>query len=91
MRGKDASTSWAYIGSANCSESAWGKLVKDRASKLPKLNCRNWECGIIVPLRSNGRKIEQKDLAMFECSVPVPMQYPGEHYGSCKPWYYSEQ
>ncbi|KAI4115255.1 MAG: hypothetical protein LQ345_004116 [Seirophora villosa] len=43
-------TPWAYIGSANCSESAWGKLVKDRASKLPKLNCRNWECGVVVPL-----------------------------------------
>ncbi|KAL8967224.1 MAG: hypothetical protein Q9197_005542, partial [Variospora fuerteventurae] len=46
------STPYAYIGSANCSESAWGnKLVKDRASKLPKLNCRNWECGVVVPLR----------------------------------------
>ncbi|KAI4093852.1 MAG: hypothetical protein LQ344_002590 [Seirophora lacunosa] len=43
-------TPWAYIGSANCSESAWGKLVKDRTSKLPKINCRNWECGVVMPL-----------------------------------------
>ncbi|KAL8674241.1 MAG: hypothetical protein Q9168_001366 [Polycauliona sp. 1 TL-2023] len=46
-----SSTSWAYIGSANCSESAWGRLVKDRQTKLPKLNCRNWECGVIIPFR----------------------------------------
>ncbi|KAJ5484949.1 hypothetical protein N7539_004937 [Penicillium diatomitis] len=41
---------WAYVGSANISESAWGKLVKDRSSGHPKLNCRNWECGVIVPV-----------------------------------------
>ncbi|KAL8995069.1 MAG: hypothetical protein Q9169_005138 [Polycauliona sp. 2 TL-2023] len=43
--------SWVYIGSANCSESAWGRLVKDRQTKMPKLNCRNWECGVIIPFR----------------------------------------
>ncbi|KAL8958015.1 MAG: hypothetical protein Q9183_005919 [Haloplaca sp. 2 TL-2023] len=42
---------WAYLGSANCSESAWGRLVKDRESKQVKLNCRNWECGVVIPLR----------------------------------------
>ncbi|RAH63398.1 tyrosyl-DNA phosphodiesterase [Aspergillus piperis CBS 112811] len=41
---------WAYIGSANLSESAWGRLVQDRSTKSPKLNCRNWECGVIVPV-----------------------------------------
>ena len=52
LRASDSTTTaWAYIGSANCSESAWGRLVKDRSSKTPKLNCRNWECGVIVPLR----------------------------------------
>ncbi|KAJ5092360.1 hypothetical protein NUU61_007230 [Penicillium alfredii] len=41
---------WAYVGSANLSESAWGRLVKDRATGQPKMNCRNWECGVIVPV-----------------------------------------
>ncbi|GKZ23809.1 hypothetical protein AbraCBS73388_010402 [Aspergillus brasiliensis] len=41
---------WAYIGSANLSESAWGRLVQERTTKTPKLNCRNWECGVIVPI-----------------------------------------
>ncbi|PTU18765.1 hypothetical protein P175DRAFT_0534536 [Aspergillus ochraceoroseus IBT 24754] len=41
---------WAYIGSANLSESAWGHLVQDRSTKQPKLNCRNWECGVVIPV-----------------------------------------
>jgi len=27
-------------------------LVKDKATKLPKLNCRNWECGVVIPVRT---------------------------------------
>ncbi|RJE25678.1 tyrosyl-DNA phosphodiesterase domain-containing protein [Aspergillus sclerotialis] len=41
---------WAYVGSANLSESAWGRLVQDRSTKKPKLNCRNWECGVLFPV-----------------------------------------
>ncbi|CEL01669.1 hypothetical protein ASPCAL01249 [Aspergillus calidoustus] len=41
---------WVYVGSANFSESAWGRLIQDRSTKQPKLNCRNWECGVIVPV-----------------------------------------
>ncbi|KAJ5368241.1 uncharacterized protein N7496_008001 [Penicillium cataractarum] len=45
---------WAYVGSANISESAWGRLVKDRSTGQLKLNCRNWECGVLVPVTSPG-------------------------------------
>jgi len=41
---------WAYLGSANLSESAWGRLVRDKTTKQPKLNIRNWECGVVVPV-----------------------------------------
>ncbi|KAL6719708.1 hypothetical protein ACLMJK_001629 [Lecanora helva] len=82
---------WAYIGSANCSESAWGKLTKDRATKAPKLNCRNWECGVLFPVPASGTDKGGIDLGVFRGSVPVPMQYPGQPYGDSKPWYYSEQ
>jgi len=41
---------WAYIGSANMSESAWGKLVQDKKDKTWKLSCRNWECGVLLPV-----------------------------------------
>ncbi|KLJ09920.1 hypothetical protein EMPG_09924 [Blastomyces silverae] len=53
---KDNSTryaGWAYVGSANLSESAWGRLVLDRSTTKPKLNCRNWECGVVIPIRHN--------------------------------------
>ncbi|KAL4941455.1 hypothetical protein BDV06DRAFT_194538 [Aspergillus oleicola] len=50
---------WAYVGSANCSESAWGRLVTDRTTKRPKLNCRNWECGVVVPVIREGKKITE--------------------------------
>lgn len=51
---------WAYVGSANLSESAWGRLVKDRKTKQPKLNCRNWECGVIVPVTTEYTEKEFK-------------------------------
>ena len=50
----DSDKDYAYVGSANLSESAWGKVVMDRKLKREKLNCRNWECGVIVPVR--GRR-----------------------------------
>ncbi|KAL2879607.1 hypothetical protein SGCOL_004936 [Colletotrichum sp. CLE4] len=45
---------WAYVGSANLSESAWGRLVKDRESGTAKLSCRNWECGVLVAVKSSS-------------------------------------
>ena len=29
-------------------------------------------------------------LGEFEGRIPVPMQYPGEEYGTRRPWFYSE-
>ena len=56
-----------------------------------KLNCRNWECGVVVPVRTDEDRAGKVGLSAFERTVPVPMMYPGEPYGSCKPWYYTEQ
>ncbi|KAF5000414.1 hypothetical protein FGRMN_1745 [Fusarium graminum] len=41
---------WVYVGSANLSESAWGRIVKDRATGQPKMSCRNWESGVVVQI-----------------------------------------
>lgn len=46
--GGEEGVAWAYVGSANMSESAWGKQVWDRSRKEWKMNCRNWECGVVV-------------------------------------------
>ena len=56
---------WVYVGSANMSESAWGKLVYDKKEKAWKINCRNWECGVLLPvpaeaLQSSQPKVDQK-------------------------------
>jgi hypothetical protein len=47
---KGQKVAWRYVGSANLSESAWGKLSWDKKRKEWKLGCRNWECGVIVPV-----------------------------------------
>ncbi|KAK2007044.1 ubiquitin interaction domain-containing protein, partial [Colletotrichum eremochloae] len=52
VRARDGAA-WAYMGSANLSESAWGRLVKDRESGAAKLTCRNWECGVLVTMDGN--------------------------------------
>lgn len=91
------------MGSANLSESAWGRLVQDRTTKQPKLNCRNWECGVLVPILdkdnpldkvpdndSGKRATESADmLDVFRDTVPVPMTVPGQRYGpGLKPWFF---
>ncbi|KAI0603242.1 phospholipase D/nuclease [Biscogniauxia sp. FL1348] len=86
---------WAYVGSANLSESAWGRLVKDKVTGHPKLNCRNWECGVLIPVPadSTADKSHHADLTAFQSSVPVPMEIPGEAYGasaSKRPWLFLE-
>ena len=92
---------WAYLGSANCSESAWGRLSKDRISKQPKLNCRNWECGVLFPTGIRRNEISQRSekitertstslASTFNGLVPVPMVHPGKEYGTKKPWFYAE-
>ncbi|CAD0105863.1 unnamed protein product [Aureobasidium uvarum] len=48
---KGQKIAWRYVGSANLSESAWGKLSWDRKNKEWKLGCKNWECGVILPVR----------------------------------------
>ncbi|KAJ5260035.1 hypothetical protein N7497_011147 [Penicillium chrysogenum] len=81
---------WAYVGSANLSESAWGRIVKDPKTKSLKMNCRNWECGVIVPI-INEKKTGEKGkgpethgavpsaplpVEVFNDTVPVPMRVP---------------
>ena len=96
---EEASKDYAYIGSANLSESAWGKVVVDRKLKKEKLNCRNWECGVLVPVRRRrcqnnqsqertGRVVGDHELVeVFKGVVPVPMEHPAEEYGGRKPWF----
>lgn len=76
-----------------------GRIVHDRTRKEPKLNCRNWECGVVVPVvcedespsrtASSNRPEEEKDITeIFGTTVPVPMRVPAPPLGTgLKPWY----
>ncbi|CAD6502201.1 BgTH12-02440 [Blumeria graminis f. sp. triticale] len=79
---------WVYVGSANLTESAWGRLVKDARAKGPKMNSSNWECGIIYPVSRQSNLSIQMNKAMdaFSGNVPVPMVVPGTAYGDRQPW-----
>ncbi|RYO87862.1 hypothetical protein DL766_005944 [Monosporascus sp. MC13-8B] len=92
-------TAWGYVGSANLSDSAWGRLVKDKATGKPKLTCRNWECGVLVPVQDHGRTIAEGrsspgSLSIFQDTIPIPMEVPGEAYGMSgtkRPWLFLER
>jgi hypothetical protein len=77
---------WAYVGSANCSDSAWGKMT----TKNVKLNCNNWECGVIVPIEDPPE--DMSDLGeTFRSVLDVPFEYgegKGLEYGGRKPWFF---
>ncbi|ETS75668.1 hypothetical protein PFICI_12612 [Pestalotiopsis fici W106-1] len=90
---------WAYIGSANLSESAWGRLTRDKRTGNPKLNCRNWECGVVLsPSARTDKHISDSraaanngaaaapadDMSVFLGSIPVPIIWPSEAYGRTK-------
>lgn len=104
---------WVYLGSANLSESAWGRLVVDRARmKMQtqtkkkedkrgsgsgngngnvKLNCRNWECGVVMPVPVREGK---EGLDVFDNVLPVPMVYPGTNYeddSDLEPWFFGKE
>ncbi|KAF4628738.1 hypothetical protein G7Y89_g9417 [Cudoniella acicularis] len=90
---RDGAVAWAYVGSANFSEAAWGRLVKDQKTKKPKLNCRNWECGVIVPITANessGNQESPASMDVFGSRVPVPMTVPGKEYEGRRPWFFNE-
>jgi hypothetical protein len=73
----------------------------DRATKKPKINCKNWECGVVlpVPARSAGQTLsgippleEQVGMDVFEGTVPVPMKVPGNNLieSAREPWFFME-
>ncbi|KAF5685282.1 Tyrosyl-DNA phosphodiesterase 1 [Fusarium circinatum] len=66
---EEMSLGWVYIGSANLSESAWGRIVKDRATGQPKMSCRNWESGVVV--RISNPKNSSTVSASFSTSTKV--------------------
>jgi hypothetical protein len=84
---------WAYVGSANMSESAWGGQKVLKSGQMSSLNVRNWECGIVMPVPMERlRDMEMGDgeippMEVFTGTVEVPFVYPGQRYGDKEPWF----
>lgn len=96
-RKKDGTpVAWCYVGSANLSESAWGSRSVLKNGSWGKMNIRNWECGVVVPVPVDVLgKLELKDgevppMSVFEGTVEVPFVFPAEEYGGKVPWYARE-
>jgi hypothetical protein len=93
------SAAWVYIGSHNLSESAWGKLSKDRLRNEQKMVCRNWECGVLIPVHRMADRESEKSVEAVEHSpkldlrsifrpiLDIPFEVPGPAYDT-KPWFF---
>ncbi|KAL1895747.1 hypothetical protein Cpir12675_003138 [Ceratocystis pirilliformis] len=82
---------WAYVGSGNLSQSAWGRLNMPKTAE-PSMSCDNWECGVVVPIdeeAGQGYGDDTAPLSIFNRQVPVPFKvekavaYEGSQL---KPW-----
>ncbi|KAF2269745.1 phospholipase D/nuclease [Lojkania enalia] len=81
---------WVYIGSANLSESAWGKQKTAQSASHA-----NWECGVLVPVAEEVLKKldlaegEVPPMSVFKGTLEVPFQHPGEMYRGKQPWFFN--
>lgn len=67
-----------------------GRITKDKA-KNTKLTCRNWECGVVLPVRK-AKPTAAQGLDMFRERLPVPMKFPASRYGEAEePWFFQER
>lgn len=99
-RKKDGTpVAWAYIGSANLSEAAWGMQKLLKSGKEGSSLMRNWECGVVVPVPlerleradaglADGQRAEGAipPMSVFAGIVDVPFEHPGPEYSGKAPW-----
>lgn len=58
---------WSYIGSHNCTESAWGShtWVGSKGNKVGKIDVRNFELGIVFEGEARVKKLYAEPLATY--------------------------
>lgn len=83
---------WAYIGSANATESAWGSQRTLKSGKESVLRINNWECGVVVAVPQEHLQGfadgEVPPMSVFEGTVEVPFQFPAEKYEGKQAWFW---
>ncbi|KAF2123186.1 tyrosyl-DNA phosphodiesterase-domain-containing protein [Lophiotrema nucula] len=84
---------WAYVGSANLSESAWGlQKTPKKGEKLEKVTLRNYECGVLIGVPTES--IDKLELGtgaippmdVFQGALTLPFEYPGKTFEGKQPW-----
>ncbi|KAF2733898.1 tyrosyl-DNA phosphodiesterase domain-containing protein, partial [Polyplosphaeria fusca] len=94
LRGTDNKPfAWAYVGSANLSESAWGMQKTPKPGEtVDKLSIRNWECGVLVPVPDGAfAQLKLADgevppIDVFKGTIEIPFEWPGKTFDGKKPW-----
>lgn len=60
-----------------------GKLILDRTTKAPKLNLRNWECGVLVPVFGTTLPAtSSSSFSLFSSHEPVSVSGEAGESGS---------
>jgi len=86
-RGDGSCFAWVYIGSANPTSAAWGRLTRHGIS------INNHECGIVACVPANQLRFADAtplpSIASFDQLLPVPFAYPGQLFSSHEPpWFF---
>lgn len=70
--------------------------MTDSKTKQPKINCRNWESGVLIPISAKpeheGKNLHDLTLQeVFGDLVPVPIEYPGTNLvqSQRRPWFFN--
>lgn len=72
----------------------------NKTTKVSKLTCRNWECGVLIPVARNKDLPAANEKAddskgddsldeIFAGTVPVPMVWPSVSMSGKQPWYFA--
>ena len=64
-------TGWFYLGSHNATPAAWGEYIDNERTVL---NIKNWELGIIFPLKSPTMLDESHQIFKIPFKIP-PASY----------------
>lgn len=78
---------WAYMGSHNLTQAAWGNISSGKKGGEVQLSINNWELGVVVPISSNDLKESQQYLPENMKASIITWKRPVEKYKeSDVPW-----
>ncbi|UZJ56653.1 hypothetical protein CBS101457_005973 [Exobasidium rhododendri] len=72
---------WAYMGSHNLTQAAWGNISQAKAGAEPQCGIGNWELGVVMPLRrSDLRESQRLEESEQMAANIITWQRPVEKY-----------